>query len=293
MDWSNCVEAFIQVADNKSFAKAAEHLHTTSSAVTKRIQWLEHQLGASLFRRTTRRVDLTEAGAEFYQKAFSLWREWQQLKVSMQDRRDDLSGVLRVAATPHLTHIYLVNIIDQFMAEHPNVVIELYESSQAIHLLEEQIDVYIGFNHFVLDPATTIGVKLSASYRQCFASPGYIEKYGEPATIDALDQHRCLVFLQRKTWRLGERDYTPKSCFYTDSPEAMLHAACAGMGIVHFTTAIIQDLLAEGKLKLLLPECRSPDAEIYACYPKLPYMPKKVRLFLDHLKANLKLVNDI
>lgn len=289
MDWSHCVETFICVADNKNFAKTAEQMHTTSSAISKRVAWLEDYLRVDLFRRTTRMVELTDAGHDFYQKAEPLLQQWHALKKGVKQRQASIQGKIRLSATPNLTRVFLMPVIDRFLKKHPEIEVEYYEALNPVNLIEQQLDVFIGMENYIQDPATTVGKPLGEFYRQCYASEKYLKTHGKPKTPEDLRKHQCLVYINRSSWQLAGKNYRLHSHFSSNSPEILLSAACNDMGIINSTNIIADEFIREKKLQAVLPKYKSESYQIYVGYPKLPYLPEKVKVFVDFIEKEIAL----
>jgi DNA-binding transcriptional LysR family regulator len=284
MEWSNCVEAFIKVAENQSFAKAAMQLHTTSSSVSKKIQWLEKHTGASLLLRTTRSVELTTEGKQLLTQATPILQEWKNLKDGTLKKQEKIAGILRIASAPYFGRVFLIPAIQRFQKKHPEISVEYYESNQAINLIEQQIDVYIGLGDLIKDPATTIAITLKEDRHQCYAAPSYLKKHGTPRNPNELKNHQCLVMHSRKTWQLNDKNYSPKPHFSCSSSGGLLEAARLGMGIAYLPSGLIGSFVQKNQLEVILPNYQSKNFKLYACYSNLPFQPERTKSFIDFFR---------
>lgn len=287
MEWSQCIETFVIVARNKSFVRTAEYFSTSSSAISKRIQWLERELNSTLFRRTTRKVSLTEEGEQLFHRVSPLIDEWLDIKFNFRETKR-LVGKLKLVSNPHLATIYILPHIKKFLEKYPELEISLFDNTRPIHLLEEQVDIFFGTLNFLADPATAIAKKMGALRRQCFASATYLKKFGTPNKIEDLYKHQTIVFKDMSTWNFSNHPIHVKHYLNVDTLSALVTAVREDLGIVFVPKSLIQKEIERKKLLPVLPTYQSDPVEIYLAYPKLPYMPKKTRTFLDFLLKKIK-----
>jgi DNA-binding transcriptional LysR family regulator len=288
MDWSTCLKTFATVVEAQSFSKAATYLHTTNSAITKRIQWLEHDIGATLLQRTTRQLHMTEAGEMLYQRSAPLLREWEDVKQAITVSQKTPQGLLRIATTPQFAKLFITDIIADFFQEYPGFSVDLVDTMQAVNLMEQQIDVFIGMEPLVQDIATTVGKPLGQIDRECFATPTFLEKNPSLKLPKDLINHNCLIHANNKSWELDGIKYRVKSNFSANQAESFVVAATHHLGVIYLPRMMLKPQLMAKQLVPVFPGLKSKPVPIYAFYPKLPYFPRKVCLFLDYVKEHVK-----
>lgn len=289
MDWSTCLKTFASVVEAQSFSKTAKYLHTTNSAITKRIQWLEHEVGAILLQRTTRKFHLTEAGETLYQRSAPLLSEWEDVKHAIKASQTTPQGLLRVATTPQLAKLFITQIITEFFEEYPGFSIDLIDSMQPVNMMEQQIDVFVGMEPLVQDVATTVGKPVGTITRECFASPEYLKKHPNLKTPSDLKDHNCLLHLNMRNWELEGKKYRVSSNFTANQADSLIAAAANHLGVIYLPSIMAKKHLDNRTLVPVFEELKSKPVTIYAFYPKLAYFPRKVRVFLDYVKSHLRM----
>ena len=288
MEWPVCLDAFIKVAENLSFANAAKQLHTTSSSISKRIKWLEDQLGSQLLHRTTRSVALTHEGEKLLQESSFILEQWKNLVLGFNKADKEVTGILRIASAPYFGRMHVLPIIHAFQLLQPNLRVQYYQIDSLLNLSDQQIDIYFSIGHMIKDTATTVSTALTQDNFQCYASKKYLKKHGIPQTPKDLTRHRCVVMQGRKSWRLNNKIFTPKPYFTCCSSEALLVAVQLGMGIGFMPTKLIQSDAKKYHLNTVLSDYFSSPFKVYMSYSKQPFQPERLKLFLDFFLKNYK-----
>ncbi len=292
MDWIICTKTFVTVVDQGTMAKAASQLNTTSSALSKRLSWLEQQLGVQLLKRTTRSLNLTDAGELFYHKSQHLLNDWNQLIAETTSTYGEVSGVFRIGAPLAIGSRFLVNYLAEFMAEYPNLNVELHTITPG-ELPDLNLDIFISRELPDFNSSSYIAKKLYDSQPSFYASPYYLESHPPITTADDLLTHNCLLFGSRGFEQ--QHDFNNdirlklKGNFTSHNPEALIGAAVAGMGIILVGANNIRRELDKGLLVPVLPSLKKPMQTAYAYYPKLDYNHTKTRLFLAFIQEKAKL----
>lgn len=289
MDWLQSVQSYVRVVDEGSFSGAARKMNTTSSAISKRIHWLEERIGVQLLKRTTRSVTQTEAGALFYQRAKVQMESWQSIVDETRSVSQTPAGLLKIGATLAVGSKFLVRYLNDFLQMYPDIRIQLITTTPG-QLPELSLDLFISRE---LEQLNSLSFKATALFEHragFYASPDYIERFGEPQNATELKQHNALVWGERtqKEVKLskGQRVVLTGN-FATTNPEALFYAAKSGMGILITNDFMIKDELKAGTLKRVLPDMTADEATVYAYYPKLDYQHTRTKLFLDYLKERL------
>ncbi len=289
---------FVQVADSGAITAAALRLGLAKSVVSKRIAHLEAALSAKLLHRSARRMTLTDAGAIFYGRAAAVLSQLDAMSDEVAARSGDLQGRIRIPAPMSFGMRHLGPAIARFMQAHPRIEISIDLDDRYTDLQGEGYDlaVRIGRLH---DSALKMR-KLGVSRRVLCCSLAYAERRGLPESLDGLMAHDCLTYgnvAVSRVWRftntggsaVGERSLAPRGRFASNSGEALLEAACGGIGLAVLPTFIAADALAAGKLVVIrIPGWEPSPGLIQAVYPETVAMPLKVRALIDHLAAELR-----
>ncbi|MGF1700087.1 LysR family transcriptional regulator [Photobacterium makurazakiensis] len=288
MDWITCTTSFVTVVEQGSLAQAANKLNTSSSALSKRLSWLEKQLGVQLLKRTTRSLTMTDAGKLFYQRSARLLEDWHQMLAETTSTYGEVSGVLRIGAPLATGSRLLVNYLAEFLETYPKIQVELHTITPG-QLPDLNLDVFISKELTDFNSSSYIATRLFTFQHGFYAAPSYLE--GKPLieTPAQLAEHNCLLFgthghEQEHTFENDLR-LRLKGNFTTQNPEALVAAAVSGMGIILAGGNTVKRELSKGLLVPVLPELKQPMNSAYAYYPKLDYNHVKTKLFIDFIKA--------
>lgn len=284
MDWLICAQTFIHVAEQRNLTAVAKLMLTTPPSITKRLQWLENEVQAVLLQRTTRTVLLTEQGQILYQQLKPLLAEWEKIQSNLCQTQ--MCGELSIAASPSFSKVFFVSLLAKFKAENPGLTFSLKNILAPISLMQEGIDVFVGSNHYIREEHNTVKLPFVTFERQFFASPGYLQKRGRPQDLQDLAQHDCVHLTDKPEWVVnGELCSQGVVSFVSNNHDALISAAKHDFGIVYTPATLIEAELASGELLPVLEGHQGELIDYYLFYPKLTYMPAKIRAFLDFMKA--------
>ncbi|USE71060.1 LysR family transcriptional regulator [Pseudoalteromonas maricaloris] len=291
MDWLTGVRSFSKVVEFGSFTRAADEEGVSASAVSKRIDWLEQQLGLTLFIRTTRQVNLTEAGEHFLPKA-SLWlAQFECLTDHGQALNQAPSGSLKIASTLAVGSTILMPNIASFLAKYPKLKIHLNVIAPGAHP-DLTHDLVITRYYEAFDSASHKGSRLIDYQMQIFGAPHYLKQHEPIKSLNDLRQHKMLLSsyyhkLGGIILEIGDVFQFDNYNFVSDQLDAMLTAAVQGLGLVFIAPSYVKRELDQGLLIPVLPEIKSETKQLWAYYPKTNYTPYKTQLFIEHLKNHL------
>src|SRR6266536_1527633 len=185
------VEAFLSVAQHRSFRRAAADLGVTPSAISQAVRTLEARVGAALFIRTTRSVGLTEAGARFLSRAKPAFEELIAASEVARDLGQRPTGLLRLTVPRAVVPILLQPLIASFCQAYPEVEVEIAASEELVDLAAGGFDAGVRLGQFIA--ADMVAVRLTKPFRFIIVgSPGYLRRCKRPERIDDLRQHACL-----------------------------------------------------------------------------------------------------
>ncbi|MBI1776272.1 MAG: LysR family transcriptional regulator [Proteobacteria bacterium] len=289
MDRLSAMEAFLRVAETRSFTEAARRLSLSKSLVSRQVAALEAELGARLFHRTTRSLTLTEAGERYYAATQRIVAEIEEAKLSVSKLQTAPRGRLRVNAPMSFGFLHLAPALPDFLARYPEVEIDMAMNDRFVDLVEEGFDVAVRIGR--LADSSLVARKLAPMRRTLSASPAYLERSGVPKTPDDLEGHDCLCYsnlTRSEEWRFVGTDGRPWSVevegrFRVNNGDALRAAALKGLGIVNLPSFIVGGDLQAGALVSLLAEYIPQDTAIYAVHPHARHLSPKVRAFSDFL----------
>lgn len=289
---SDELQVFVSVIESGSISAAAEQVGQTPSAISRTLSRLEAKLETTLINRTTRRMDLTEEGRFFLEKAKQILAQMDELEERLSLRQQVPSGRLRInAASPFMLHA-VVPYVAEFRRLYPDILLELNSNDLIIDLLEQSTDVAIRIG--TLADSTLHARSLGSSPLNILASPAYLKQHGTPATVEALASHALLGFTQTESlnhWPLrhaeGDR-LQIQPAMSASSGETLRQLALAGEGIVCLSHFMTHEDIRLGRLVVVLPEANSGYRQpIHAVYYRNSQLALRIQCFLDFIQKKL------
>jgi DNA-binding transcriptional LysR family regulator len=292
MDRFLAVNTFAKVVELGSFARAAERLGLSTSAVSRQVSELESHLNARLLNRTTRRLSLTEAGQSFYEHSVQLLSDLEDAEASVRVATAEPQGTLRITCGISFGMRYLAPALAEFSALHPNLLLDLDLSDRVVDLVEEGIDVAVRIGK--IGSQGMVSKRLGWTQVVCCASPAYLARRGDPIRVPAdLTRHECLSYTNvgmPNTWHFEGDEGTVARVSVRIAPrhranngQVLASLAVQGMGVVYEPDFILAHEIRTGQLVPLLPQYRPPRSPIAAVYPSRRHLSAKVRSFVDFL----------
>ncbi|GAB3254495.1 LysR family transcriptional regulator [Chitinimonas naiadis] len=282
------IDEFVAVAECGNFSLAAERLRVSASYVSRQVAQLEARLEARLFYRTTRRVSLTEAGQTLLNRCQRLVEERDEAFQSLGNLQSAPSGLLRMTAAVAYGERFIVPMVNDFMADHPQLRVEIELTNRTIDIVHEGFDLAIRLGR--LTDSSLVASRLAPRVMYLCAAPTYLARHGAPRKLSDLAQHNCLIGTS-DTWLFrqgdGETMFKANGNWRCNSGQAVLDAALRGFGICQLPDYYVLDPLRRGELVALLPEQQPPNAGVWAVYPQRRYALPKVRLLIDAMKRGL------
>ncbi|HWH84056.1 MAG TPA: LysR family transcriptional regulator [Burkholderiaceae bacterium] len=282
---------FSSLATAGSLSAAARELGVTTPAVSKHLALMESRLGVSLVNRTTRRMSLTPEGELYLEGARRILSEIDGMQEMLGVAKATPKGLLRVNATLGFGRSHVAPLISRFVRKHPQVEVQLQLSVNPPPLTEDSFDVCIRFG--APPDSRVIARYIAANRRLLCASPAYLAKHGTPKVPNDLTKHNCIGIRQGEeaygVWRLatgrGKGATTDavktRGNLTTNDGEIAVNWALDGHGILMRAEWDIERYLRNGRLVHVLPQCHTPDADIYAMYPQRHQLAARVRAFVD------------
>jgi DNA-binding transcriptional LysR family regulator len=284
---------FVLLARKGSLSAAARELGLTPPAVTKRLAQMEQRLGTRLVNRTTRSLSLTGEGQVYLEHAARILDEIRAMEERIASSRATPKGLLRVNATLGFGRLVIAPLISAFARRYPEVEAQLQLTDRPINLVKEAFDLGIRFGE--LADSRLSARKLMNNRRFLCAAPIYLKKFGEPRAPAELARHRCIVHCQNDEtpdlWRLAKGRHAETvrvpCTLSSNDGDVVLNWALDGHGILVRSEWDAAKYLQSGRLQLVLPGYRLPDADLHAYYPTRQNMPAKVRAFLDFIVEHI------
>ena len=280
------IPVFVAVVENGGFSAASRRLGISKSAVSKRINQLENHLGVLLLHRTTRKINLTEAGERYYQHASQALSSASKAEDAVTELQGEPQGKLKVCSPMSFGRLHVAPLIPKFMQRYPKLQIDLMMDDRNIDLVADGIDVAIRSGN--MPDSTLIARKLAPLRQVLCASPAYIDRYGMPDTPSELCERNCILFSyssDANEWTLNNGDKSEavlvSGSYRVNNSEALLVALLEGVGIGRLPTFVAGPDLKAGNLVRILETYHIQDHTFYAVFPERQYLPAKVRVFLD------------
>lgn len=274
-------------------SSAAETLSMSQSAVVRTLAALEEVLGVQLLTRTTRRLNLTEEGREYYSRCRQILHEVEDAENALNQKQTNPTGLLRVTAPVTFGRMHLSPVINEFLAQFPNMEIELILLDRVVDLLEEGIDIALRIGS--LPDSTLIAKPVGTLEHIICASPEYITQSGTPQKPTEIHQHDCIHLTALNSspeWPFYDRGSINKvrisGKFKTNHVEAARDACCDGLGIGQFLSYQVGPYISQGKLIPILEEFSLPPIPINLVYPHSRQLSSRSRVFIDWAQPMLK-----
>ena len=292
------VEAFLSVAQHRSFRKAAAELGVTPSAMSQAVRTLETRVGAALFMRTTRSVGLTEAGERFLSRAKPAFEELVAASAVARDLGQRPTGLLRLTAPRAVVPTLLETLIAPFCQAYPDIEVEIAASPDLVDIAAEGFDAGIRQGQFI--EADMIAVRLKPSHPLAVVgSLDYLRRRQRPELIDDLRQHACLRMRRANgsiaPWSFLDGNETVEvmvsgPLIANDMP-TVLGASVEGLGLAQVPEPIAAGPVKAGKLLHVLEPFAPIAPGVFLYYPSRHHMMPKLRAFIDHVNSRSDTVN--
>lgn len=293
----NALSIFDAVVESGSFTAAANRLNVAKAKISVQIARLEQQLGTALFTRTTRRLNLTEAGRQLHEQCQPALLGLQDALMQVGRTDQALTGVLRISASVMHVSQSLAPAVARFAQLHPELRIDLRSNDRISDIVADGID--LSFRMGWLRDSSQRAIKLSEFQQTLLAAPVYLKKYGYPQQPQDLREHAWIALSllpSPLTWKFTHvtgdvQTVHMKSRLQVDAPSSLLVLLEQGAGISVMESMSASLAIQRGKLQQILPEWSLPSGGIYAVLPPGRHVPPKVRAFIDFYRQQLASVS--
>jgi DNA-binding transcriptional LysR family regulator len=288
MDKLTAMQVFVRVVEAGSFVKAAGQLEISTTAVSRLVADLEAHLGTRLLQRTTRRLSLTAAGSDYFDRCQQIVGAVEEAEALVGLEAQRPFGTLRVSGPVVFGTLHLAPVLAAYSARYPEVRVDISLADRIVDLVDEGFDVAIRIAGRLAD--TLVARRLTTVRIALCASPEYLRRHDTPHAPSDLATHNCLLYTiseRPAEWTFegpqGSVSVKVAGSLRSNNGDLLHTAALAGEGIVVLPTFIVGDDLQQGKLVRVLPRYCQPDLAAYAVYPTRRHLPAKVRSFVDFL----------
>lgn len=282
------LDEFVAVAECGQFTAAAERLGLSSSQISRQVARLEERLQTRLFYRSTRKVSLTEAGQTFLQHCQRLQDGREEALRAIGDLASEPKGLLRMTCAVAYGERFILPLVNDFMALHPQLRLEIELTNRPLDLLQEGLDLAIRLGR--LPDSQLVATRLAPRVMHLCAAPAYLQRYGHPHSLSELSRHNCLIGSSDQ-WQFQqegrEQALRVQGNWRCNSGEAVLDAALRGFGLCQLPDYYVQQHLLSGALVALLEAQQPPNTAVWALYPQQRHLSPKVRQLVEHLKNGL------
>ena len=295
MEWLKAAELFVDVVHHGSLSAAGRHRGVSPATVSRIIRSLEVGVGARLLNRTSRQLNLTEAGQLYFNRVERILQLIQEANVGVEELQSTPQGRLRVHSRILIGNKYVVPGLPEFMRMYPEISIDLMMSNFQVDLVSDSIDIDIRIGK--LEDSSLIARKLAQSERVICASPDYLRRSPPLVHPRDLRNHNCLTYrltLGRSVWRFvspeeGLIEVAVGGSLQSDNGQALLEAMVFGQGIAIMPDWAVKDEIDSGKVVRLFPDHQVSHGEfengVYAVFQQSRQTPAKVRVFIDYFAA--------
>lgn len=290
MDTLVSMKVFRHVVEVGSFVGAAERMEMSAAMASKHVMHLEQQLGARLLNRTTRRVEPTEAGREYYERLSQVLTELEEAEQVVGAASVVPQGRLRVSSLSAFGLSHVMAAVADYAAQYPQVIVDMTLSDRVVELIDEGFDVAIRASPSGLKSSSLIARQIATAHLVLCASPAYLRRHGTPKTVADLARHNYLQYAGVSALEIAPATGDASSRvrltgnLIVNHLEAQRVIVLQGAGIAMLGTEVIGDDLAAGRLVPLLVDDVPPrELPIHVVYASRRHLSAKVRSFVDFL----------
>ncbi len=288
VEFLNDMALFVEVVNAKSFRGAAEATGVPNSTLSRRISALEKAIGLRLLHRTTRKLELTEAGQVYFERCRRIVDDARIAHEQLGEMLAQPTGVLRASLPVDFAAIYLAPLLTEFARLHPGITFEYDLSSRNVDLVAERYDLAIRMGE---QPSSTMVARLLTRLEvELYASPRYLHEQGEPAHPSELQAHECLAFPRAAPWVLHKEGETVEveagGRFALNSVGLIHRFAVLDQGIMLTAEDVVAEDLAAGRLQRVLAGWHGRPISVYAL-TETRLLPAKTSRFIEFLQERL------
>jgi DNA-binding transcriptional LysR family regulator len=293
MDKLAAMTTFVRIVEAGSLTAAADTLDTSPPTVVRTLAALERHLGVSLLKRTTRRLHLTDEGAQYLERCRTILSALQDAEDALVARRSEPAGKLTVTASALFGRRYVAPIVTDFVRRYPKVSADMLFVDRVVNLIEEGVDVGVRIAH--LKDSSMVAIPVGHTRRVVCASERYLRRHGVPQTPDDLRRHVCIRHVglaPRSEWpfRVGTRHVSVpiNSQITCNDIDSTVNACFEGLGLAMLLSYMVAPIGKQGPLRYVLEKFETAPTSVQVVYPQSKLMSNKTRAFIDECVGKLR-----
>lgn len=295
MDRLDAMEVLLAVVETGSFSAASRRMGMPLPTVSRKVSELEAHLNTRLLIRSTRKLNLTDAGADYVASARRILDEVGEAERTAAGEYTAPRGELVVTAPIVFGRLHVLPVITEFLMHYSEIDVRLALSDRNAHLIDDHIDVAVRIG--ALPDSTLRATRVGHVRRIVCASPGFLARHGEPKNLGDLSGLACITFDMlgaRSEWRFmpsgskNEQTVPIRSRLVVNTAEAAIDAAIAGLGVTRVLSYQATDALAQGQLQIVLSDCEPSPLPVSLLHAGQGLQPLKMRSFIDFAAPRLR-----
>lgn len=294
MDRIDLFRTFARVVECASFTRAADTLGLPRSSVSAAVIDLETRVGARLLHRTTRKVSPTQDGAAFYERCLRLIADVEETEGLFRQSSVGPAGTLRIDVPGRIGRLIIAPALPEFLAQYPQLDIELRVTDRAVNLIEESVDCVLRVGP--LGDSGLIARKIGELPLINVGSLGYLTRYGTPSTPGDLGKHLAVNYASPATGRVEDWEWIEdgavrmlpmRARVTVNSAEAYIACCLAGLGLIQIPAYDVKHHLDAGELVEVMPGHRAAPMPMALLYSHRQHLSRRLQLFADWLEVLL------
>ena len=289
MDRLDAMQVLLAVVDEGSLSAGSRKLRAPLPSVSRKVAELERHLGTRLLIRTSRNIQLTDAGRDYVEAARQIVEQIREAELRASGEYETPRGELRITVTTAFGQSVALPIAYQFLREHPEITLNVISANRFVDLTEEHVDVGIRIGH--LTDSSLVAVKVGDIRILTVASPEYLARNGCPKTPEELIGHDGIQFGNlSRAWVFPNDDVVRQTNvrIRADDATAAYKAAVEGLGITRVPNFMIGKEIVSGALVEILKDYAAHPSPVHLIYIRQGLLPLKVRTFLDWMTPRLR-----
>lgn len=278
------IRTFVMIVEENGFAAAARKQQISTAAISRQIKALEKTLGTQLLKRTTRKISLTDLGAQYFEHCKTAIAELTAAQEAISGSQKEPAGTIKILSNRYFAFSRIIPRLKEFTQRYPKLNVELKLDENFPDLEKEKIDLVIGVT--AIEQADLVRRRIADTQQILCASPEYLKKHGTPKKPEDLKNHVLLVHsgsckkMETMTFK-GNKTIDIKPLLQIDDASALLECTLNGMGISRLRDYMVELAIKEKKLIEVLASYREPAQPIYLYYSSSRYLKAKIRHFID------------
>lgn len=290
MDRLDAMQVLLAVVDAGSLSAASRKLNAPLPSVSRKVAELERHLGTRLLIRTSRNVQLTDAGRDYIEVVRQVVGQINEAELRASGEYEVPRGELRITVADEFGRRIVLPLVYEFLCEHPEITLDIVSANHFVDLVEERVDVGIRIGR--LPDSSLFSVKVGTTRILTCASPKYLARKGTPKTPAELQGHDGVQIGHfARAWIFGSAsvpEAEPVRRVHSNDATDACNAAIWGLGIIRLPDFIVDEHLKSGTLVEILEDYQGDPFPIHIIYMKQGLLPLKVRAFIDWIAPRLR-----